>query len=286
MKVKLVINMFENLSDLTRSSDGFIHLQRTYSELFKKTTYRCSYQLIINRITEYDLKSANVSAMRASHKFSDDVIEKLESVSKKTREVKVGLMIREDKEVGKLIKRGIRHAKEMLFAENNIQDQEVLSIKNDAVFVIGRKLKYTEFGPYQFIPKNVFSLYLYLEKIEFYYDGKDHTVVTKGLGKKAESDEDHKNGMLQFFATVFEMLVKGRRDDLRKYLIQFSEDYKSKKLPIYYYKELSTVSVYRTIFKLSEYEYNLEIAGESDKDIIDGTYNYMRFILPIIQTFM
>ena len=128
--------------------EGFVTLKRKYSELYKKTNYLSERPIIIDRIYEYDIRSANTSALRASGKIDESILTMLEGLNKQAREETVGKMIRKDKSktIWPLIAKGIRSAREQLFRYNQLQDDDILSIKNDAVFVIGRKLKYTKFG--------------------------------------------------------------------------------------------------------------------------------------------
>lgn len=282
------MNESSEFENLTRDSNGFIRLTRSYSDLFKKTAYTTKIPVVINRIIEYDLKSANISALRYSGKISSDILNMLsrtDIMDKKTREVKVGMMIREDSEFGKIIKKGIKNAREMLFRANHIQDDEVISIKNDAVFIAGRKLKVVDFEPFHFVRKNTYSLYMKLSGFEFYYDGRNNVTHIKGLGG-IENEEDHQKGMMIFFNMVFKLMIQGRRKDLTKYLINFSNSYKEKSLPVQYYKELRSPSMYRTTFDIGDYFYEAKYASEHDLDIINGVYNYNRFILPIIQMFI
>lgn len=269
-----------------RDRDGFIRLKRTYSTMYRKSNYLCPLTFVQNRIIEYDLKAANISALRASGKVKDEILDKLLITDKLEREIIVGKMRRRNHNFTKIIQRGITRAKEKLFEANLIQDSEILSIKNDAVFIIGRKLKHTKFGPYEFVAKNVYSLYLIIDKTEFYYDRRHKSVDIKGVNDAVVGEQDHQDGMIQFFVKVFGYLIQDRRQDLRKYLIQFSDDYKAKRLPVQYYRELNSTNVYRTIIELTDYGFNLVSAGDSDRDIINGIYNYTKYILPIIQTFI
>lgn len=270
-----------------RGKDGFIHLKRTYSTLFEKTLYTTDIPYICNRITEYDLKQANLACLEASGKIDKTLIDQLRDMPKQDREVLVGKMQQRDKTFVKIIRGGIQHAREMLFEANMLQDIEIVSIKNDAVFVAGRKLKHTTFGPFQFVPKGTYSLFMKLDKrTEFYYDRKHRTVVIKGISDDVVNDPDQQHGMIQFLSTVFQYLVTDRRDALRQYLIQFADDYKKKNLPIEYYKELNSENIYRSNFELGEYGYFQYQASEDDLPLINGIYNYTRYVLPMIQTFL
>lgn len=275
------------MSDNDRDRYGFYQLRRTYSSLFKNTNYLAKGVTVVqNRITEYDIRHSNTSILREARLLKTSTLDALDALPGKDRKVIVGKMILKDRSIQKVISRGVKEAKRKLFEANGVQDSEILSIKNDAVFIIGRKLRYTTFGTIEFRPKNVYSLYLNIEKIEFYYDKVRDTVDVKGVNDIVVEDPDHQAGMVQFFSTVMKYLVFDRRDKLRQYLIEFSEDYKAKKLPVQYYKEFNSYNVYRTYMDTGEFSFNLTAAGEDDKEMINGVYNYKRFVLPLIQRYI
>lgn len=271
---------------MPRDSDGFIVLKHNYSDLWKKVNYRTTRTAVLDRVYEYDIRSANTSSMRASGKIDESLLDTLDSMKKQAREEAVGKMIRKDRKIWKIISNQIRHAREQLFRENLIQDDEVLAIKNDAVFIIGRKLKYTTFGPMEFRLKHQYSLYLLISKVEFYYDKRTRSIDIKGVKDEVVNEPDHQEGMMKFFDQVFYYLAMDRRDDLRKYLIKFTHDYKAKKLLHQYYREFNGENVYRTIMELAGFEYNLIEITDHDLDIINPVYNYLRFVLPILRQYL
>lgn len=275
------------MTDSDRDSQGFYKLRRTYSELFKKTNYLAKgIKVVQNRITEYDIRSSNTSILREAHKLRVSTLDALEALPGRDRKVIIGKMIRNDKSLQKVISTGVIEAKRKLFQANGIQDAEVLSIKNDAVFIIGRKLRQTVFGAIEFRPKNVYSVYLNIEKIEFYYDKARDTVDVKGVRDSVVEDPDQQSGMIRFFATVMRYLMFDQRDKLRKYLIDFSNAYKEKTLPVQYYKEFNEYNIYRTMMETEGFSFNMTVAGDKDKGIINGVYNYKRFVLPLIQEYI
>lgn len=269
-----------------RDRDGFIVLKRTFSELYKKTYWTTPLTLVQNRIYEYDIRSANLTMLRRSGKIKESTLAMLDGVDKQSREEAVGKMIRQNKKFYKIISRGIYEAREMLFRMNQLQDYEVLSIKNDAVFVIGRKLKYTQFGDIEFRVKNQYAIFQQVEKTEIYYDRRHQTIDIKGVNDAVVEHEDHQNGIIQFFKQVSEYLVYDQRQALREYLIDFSQQYKSKRLNHEYYREFNSDNIYRTIMELSGFSYNLTEAGNSDLGIINPVYNYKRYILPMIRLYI
>ena len=272
--------------DLNRDRKGFYVLHRTYSDLYNRSSYIQSKSPIIDRITEYDIRSANTTMLRRAHLVKAKDLDALEELPKHDREVIIGNMINQNRDIGLAIRKGIVKAKRELFQANGIQSDEVHAIRNDAVFVVGRRLRETEFGPVQFKEKNVYSMYMRVEGIDFYYDRSRNTVDVKGIKDTIVEEEDHQNGMVRYMTTVMGYLSRDRRDALRKYLLAFVDDYKSKRLPVCYYREFGILDAYRTTMELSGYSYTMTVANADDLPMINGIYNYKRFILPIVQQYL
>lgn len=275
-----------SLDNIPRGADGFIHLQYQYSELFRKRNYLTKKNLIIDRIYEYDIRSANVSALRWSGLFPEEHLDILEGLPKMDREVAVGKMIRSNKKFQSIIYKGIFQARERLFRYNHIQDDDVLSIKNDAVFIVGKNLKECKFGPMEFRKKNQYAAFMRLDKLELYYDKRHRTVDIKGVRDEVLENEDHKEGMIQLFVSVMNYLVMDQRPRLREYLIDFVHDYKNLKLPYQYYRELNRDNCYRTKYELTGYAFNLDQIDQNQVHEINIAYNYLRFVLPLTQMLM
>lgn len=269
-----------------RDRNGFYVLHRTYSDLYKKTSYLRPGLMVFNRITEYDIRSANISSLRNAKKIRKATAEGIQALSGKDRKVIVGKMEKLDPELKKTIAAQITKAKREFFMGNGIQDDDVLSIKNDAIFIIGRKLRNTVFGEMEFRPKNVYAGYLYIEKLEIYYDKEHGSVTIKGINDDILDHPDHRKGMLSFLTSVMSYLEMDRRDALRRYLIEFSEDYKAKRLPKEYYREMNRSNIYRTNMEISEFTYCMSEIADSEIGDVNGVYNYTRFVLPIIQQFI
>lgn len=270
---------------LNRDNRGFYVLRRTYSDYFRRSAYTQSRTPIIDRITEYDIKSANTTMLRKARLIKERDLRMIEELPKHDREVLIGHMIKQDKNIGKIIRKGIVEGKRLLFEANGVQTEEIQAIRSDAVFIIGRKLQVTEFGPIVFRP-TTYSMYMKVEGLEYYYQSQTNHVDVKGIKDEIVEHEDHQAGMMQFIATVMGYLVRNRRDALCRYLIEFSEAYKAKELPLCYYRELGNLNAYRTNLDLGDLSYALDMVSEDDRPSINGIYNYRRFVLPMIQQYL
>ena len=90
-------------------------------------------------------------------------------MEKQKREIIIGKMIARDKTLYQDIQSGIKEAKRKLFLTNDIEDLNIVSIKNDAVFIVGKYLQNTIFPPFEFKIKNEYNIFLQLQELEIYY---------------------------------------------------------------------------------------------------------------------
>lgn len=219
-------------------------------ELYEKVNYISGLKFLFsNYIREYDLSKANINVLFLKGFLDKDIYDKLYNATREERQITIGLMESRDRKVTLAKAEGIKEAKRMLFEANNIQDNEVLTIKNDAVFIINKVLHHTKFGDYiDFKLKNVFTDFIYLKGIEIYY-GYDRirqieNIQTKGLGKNAYL---HKDYMLDFIVYIISELENGNTEDAISSFSDFFNDYISCNLDIGYYREFNSDSMYSII---------------------------------------
>ena len=138
--------------------------------LWEKTNYTSSISYLTNVfITEYDIEKANINVLYTKGMIPKDIYEWLYSAEKMVREKYIGMLQRDNLEYTRILKEGIMEAKKLLFEANQINDNEVLSIRNDAVYVINRTLEHTRFGLINFKKKETYTSFYQIKDKEFYY---------------------------------------------------------------------------------------------------------------------
>lgn len=254
------------------------------STLCTRVTYRSEEELICNRITEYDISRANVTMMVRAGILSNNQLKIILDGSDHARKVLIGKLERRIPDLKKIISAGIADAKFYLFLTNQICTDEIQAIRNDAVFIIGRRLRHTEFGNIKFREKRVYGSYMRLDNLDI-YRGKDGAVDIKGINDAILSNPDHQAGMLSILSEVMRLLEIDDRSGLSRYLIDTANAYKERRLPVECYRELGPANVYRTNIELGDHGLNFDHLGENQRDLINPIYNYRRFILPLINQF-
>lgn len=261
------------------------------SQLYKRTTW-------LNKnidfsfgssIIEYDMKSAGLSLIKEFKMLPDDEIQKLEALNKQSRNIKIGLMQKKNKGFAKELLVKFVEARKRFIISNRINENNILSIKKDAIFVIDRECDITDFGHIHFVPKNKYTSFIKLNKLEFYINTRTRQVDVKGLGQAIEDRQElheyHDEYLLSFivkFCSMRENMVE--RKIAQRYLSSFIKKYLNKELPIGYYRELDRAHPIR-----------LRISG-MDKDICMREYdriedviinfNYFMYILPLVSLYI
>ena len=146
-------------------------------------------------------------------------------------------------------------------------------------------MQHTKFGACEFVKKNTYSSYLYVDYLELYYNrggfGSKRKVDVKGLSDVVVAL--HEDFMMDFFRKLFYNMEESTEEGRNRFLSKFITDYKHKKLEVGYYREFNQES----LFILNDAE---ETYGDAyfipDKDpvnLINIDYNFSHILLPILQ---
>ena len=160
-----------NMNDEDILNDVLIsykHLVSSYATALNEASNKNIYKLANQVIIEYDLKSANTSLCKEYGLLPKETIKEIEELPKKERVVRIGKLMRKDKTFTQNLKKAFIDIRRRFFEENQIEDEDILAIKKDAIFCL-KEVKYTDFGECYFSDKNRYTSYMYLNGFEFYY---------------------------------------------------------------------------------------------------------------------
>lgn len=248
------------------------------SNLYTRHLYtNDEYKFIISKsIKEMDIKAAGMNMLISAGKLSDKQIEYLNSLDKKTRNVKIGLMMKKEPSLNKVKSDGLIKYRKEFFEKNNIEDSNVISIKSDAIFLVNQHIKFNKFDNVEFVEKNRYTSFYNLNRLEFYYSNKKLDI--KGINKDVQ--KIHKKYFLHFLKHVFDTAEKYGFDKTREVIYDFSKDYLNMKLHPEFYREFSHYPVFR-LKDNNNYGYKFTMKMKD----IDIRYNYLNYIIPLIKIF-
>lgn len=238
--------------------------------------------LVSSYIREYDISKANINVLYKYGVIDQETYNRCLCMEKLEREIFIGKLQKQNPKSVEVLQKGIIEAKRRLFLANNIKPEEVLCIKNDAVFLINKILKETKFDNIEFLHKNTYSSYMKIDKIEFYYylnimDRKE-VLDIKGISQNIQNY--HQNYLIGFIKDIFGTLQTfGSTNAIRKFN-KFMNNYLNLRMDLGYYMDLDK-RCYK-IKKLSNYMDNLYVESLAEKDKIYIDYSYNLHILNAI----
>ena len=230
------------------------------------------------QIVEWDIKSANTSIMKQYKLAPMRWIAKVEAMDDHNRKKQVGLRQGKTKGLAKAMEEAFNEVVNQFIELNELEENDIISIKRDAVFIRSRTPKITTIGEYcHFRPKGVYVAFLLLNGYEFYMKQDGHFDI-KGI-----SDEViplHQDGILKFIGDFLDDFDYDM-DGLHQYCKDFVSAYKRRELPLDYYRELNGESSF--VVLTDGGNYHAQSITESMIDDIDISYNYENIVIPLIQ---
>ena len=242
--------------------------------LYNKMNYTTNISYLTNVfINEYDISKANINVLYSKRLIDSETYDWLYNAERMTRQVYVG-KLQKDKMIADELKAGIIEAKKMLFESNMVNDYEVLSIKNDAVFIINRTLEYTKFGLIEFKLKNRYTSYYKMGNLELYYFynsiNKSEDLEVKGIGDSKL--ELHKDYFVTFLKDLFYAVQTAGPVVAMGVLKDYYNRYISLSLPVDHYRLFDPVSKFKLNMRsYTNSAYFTEVV--QDARSLDITYN-------------
>lgn len=250
-----------------------------YSKLFERTLYTTNqFQYLIGEsIIEYDIESAGFNICKQFELLTEEKIKELEEMDKKERHIALGYIQKGNKEFINKLNEGFKKCREWFFKNNNIQDDDVISIRKDAIFVRKRRCKETSFGCIKFNIKHEYNSFIILNSFEFYIG--DEYISCKGISDKSLSY--HEEYMMNFIKEFMYLFNKSKNEAL-DFIKTFAVAYRNYELDVNYYREFNHESLFRpkkdikvNISDMGFINYNL------DSKYLDISYNYINYIIPL-----
>ena len=209
--------------------------------------------IINNNIIEYDIKSAGLTALYHLDLITVDEFDTYDKMDKKTRVVELGNHV---KYLNQLTGKPIYRAMELTFkiyidifkSLNNISDHNIIEVNHDALWLAGRRAKFTDVSEYikldvvkndierlklefglqltnvtkvKFVAKREYTLLVKYKNLNIYLNSMNHSLLFRG----ANPDPHH-----MFYAVVLDILLSYEYNDpklydkLHKYLQKLEED--------------------------------------------------------------
>ena len=228
-------------------------------------------------ITVYDMKSGGYSILKKNGCFTKSEILFLNKKPKKELNKILGKMIKKNNWT-EILMNGFIDARRKFCEYNNIEMDDILSIKKDALFIINKPVSNLKFNGYEFKLEAKYSSFYYLNDVEFYYDNNKSIIDVKGISN--DNIDKHSEFFLEDLMNIFKVIEGGDKDYIASFLKQYRSLYLRKELDIGCYRELNLESLFSYKRRIGGFTYLIE--DTDDIDSVDILYNYKNYIIPII----
>ena len=241
--------------------------------LYEKTRYSAPYDYLINKdIQEYDISKANISILREFNVIDEENYNYLYNLDKRDREVKIGLAIRNNPELGKVLDKGFVESRKQFFTLNNIDEMRVLYIDKDSITVIDQMVSVNKISKYiDFKQKHRYTSFYRLGYIDFLYynDRRTESYRFKNVNQDRIL-EGHGKYMVDFLLSVGYLAQNNPSRELVLMIRDFYNQYVNKELNINYYREFNQTSMFK-VFSTPTFTYYTDSAPSIDN--VDISYN-------------
>ena len=213
--------------------------------LYKEKNYTINLGYLFNNyIREYDISKANINILFAKGAIDQEMYSKLFSADRMVRQIYIGKMIKNDSTIQDILNDGVIEYKKKFFEANDITDSDIISIKNDAVFVLNKNPQILSFDNVNFVLKNTYTSFMRLNELEIYYG---YTFSNEVIDVKGIKDTDLDNFHMAFINIIvqfFNLIQKSGSELARNYITSVINQYVNLELPIDYYRRFRSSNDY------------------------------------------
>lgn len=140
--------------------------------------------ILKTNIAEYDMANAGIAVLYNKGLLDKETYEKMTNLPKKEREIKTGLLIRDNPSWYQVQTEEFKKYIDLFIRTNKLLAHNILEVVRDGVWVIGRRPKELSFSNNVIIfkEKNPTTIYFrYKKKIHFYVNSFHGTIRVRGI---------------------------------------------------------------------------------------------------------
>jgi hypothetical protein len=225
-------------------------------------------------ISEYDIKSAGFTVIKFKKLLPEEEILELESMEKEKRNIWIGKRMLSYPKIGEEIINTLSEIRRDFVVLNEIHEEELLSIKKDALFIIKKIPSILKVHTFEFRPKKTYTSYCYINQKEFYYSSRTDELEIKGLSEEGKIPQE--KYFLKDIKKIISMAEKLTGDQLFLFLKQYRSKYLNKQLDKETYRDLESG-------KFSVDGYMLDTIGDENLEGLDISQNYIKYLVPLFK---
>jgi hypothetical protein len=253
------------------------------NDLYMKHNYvnRNLVYLKNNIIREYDMVNAGINILHHYNVLSDEEYKNLNEMDKLSKNIVVGKFLKKNPDINESLMNEFINIRKELFEINGINDDDILSIKKDAVFIINKRLNKLKLNEdFIFQEKNKYAGYINIDRKEFYYNVDKREFDIKGYSDFIK--KFHKNYLFKELEELLYLDMINEKNMVFEKLIQLKYDFLERNLDKGYYLDITQG---KYIFNAIGSMYGLDDMDDNLKPYC-FINNNLNFILRIVSTIL
>lgn len=133
-------------------------------------------------IREYDMEKSNISLLFEAGVINEAEYNKISNMSKINRQIHIGCMIRDNKELQKTLNENMKKYIDMFKSANNILDSDIDEIAKDALWIKNKYITVNSFDTkIRFRSKQQYdTMYAVNDHLKFYYNSLTDASLVRG----------------------------------------------------------------------------------------------------------
>lgn len=213
--------------------------------LYKEKNYTINLNYLFNQyIREYDISKANINILFAKGVIDQELYYNLYNSERMVRQVYIGKMIRDNESIQEILNQGLIEYKQKFFESNGINDNDIISIKNDALFILNKAPRVLQFDNVQFVHKNTYTSFIRINELEIYYGYDKGLEVIDIKGIKDSDIEMYHMEFLDIIINFFRYIQKNGAEVTLRYISEILNMYVNFQLPINAYRRFRSSNDY------------------------------------------
>ena len=253
------------------------------STFWRYSNYNAPVNYLFDKqIVEMDISKANINILMDRKAISYDDYTDLVNADRMVRQYTIGCLIRDKPDIQEILNQGLMDAREALFNILNLENNNILHIAKDAVFVVvplsqnvPEEIPITGF--IRFTKRSSHTSYLRLNRlVHFYYsydviNNIDHWKI-RGMNQTAQ--EQHASGFTQILTSILRNKqvagTKAAYDQCKFYYEQLAS---GEPLMVPYARRFDSQSLFDLKIDSGFAPFQAEYLSETMEPFVDPSYN-------------
>ena len=220
--------------------------------------------------------SAGLSVIREDKLLPIQLIQRIEALPKHERSIFIGKLslLPAYTNLAKIITDRIKFWLNEFCIMNSLVKEDILSVKRDAVFLVGNYPTNLSVNMnIKFNVKSSYSVFMRIGQLELFISTAKNLIHVKGIDDTLV-EKYHRNAFLMFILDFVKSVETQKLAEAAETLQLFKTEYTNLALPVDFYRELNSSSLFRMRSLAGRCTTLIETIDPKDMELVDISFNF------------